>query len=85
MSYRGLDPNTPAARLETARRARVLSQQELADLSGVSRVAIARIEAGTNTNPRPSTIRRLAVALDVAPTWLMYGEEPDEMMGKAAA
>jgi len=35
-------------------------------MSGVAQANISRIEAGETTNPRPSTMRRLAAAMGVA-------------------
>jgi transcriptional regulator with XRE-family HTH domain len=66
-------------RLRSIRERRALSQQELADKAGLSRVAVVRIESGT-TEPYPSTVRKLASALGVQPHELM---EP--MEGEAAA
>jgi HTH-type transcriptional regulator, competence development regulator len=69
--------------LRRLRAARVLSQAELADMSGVSRTAIARAETGQGI-PHPRTIRRLAEALGVEPSELIG---PDELLqaGKEAA
>ncbi len=49
-----------------------LSQEELAERSGVHRVTIARLELGATA--RASTIRKLAKALGVKPAAL-YGED----------
>ena len=51
-----------ARRLRKLRRESDLSQQNLADLSGVGRVTIARIEASAQS-PRLETIQRLAAAM----------------------
>jgi transcriptional regulator with XRE-family HTH domain len=66
-------------RLRAIRERKALSQQELADRAGVSRVAIVRIENGAS-EPYPSTVRKLAAALNVEPHELM---EPER--GNAAA
>lgn len=66
-------------RLRSIRERKALSQQELADKAGISRVALVRIEAGAS-EPYPSTVRKLASALSVEPHDLM---EPEQ--GKAAA
>ncbi|MGW3545658.1 helix-turn-helix domain-containing protein [Nocardia niigatensis] len=55
-----------ARRLREYRVAKFLTQEELADLSGVSRPTIARIESGT-AKPRPRTVRKLAAALGIEP------------------
>lgn len=60
-------------RLRFVRERKALSQQDLADRAGLSRVAVARIEAG-NAEPYPSTVRKLASALEVEPHELMDPE-----------
>ena len=51
-----------ARRLRNLRRESDLSQQKLAELSGVGRVTIARIEAASQS-PKLETIQRLAAAM----------------------
>jgi transcriptional regulator with XRE-family HTH domain len=51
-------------RLKELRRLRALSQQELAEESGVGRATISRIERG-ETGAHGRTLRRLAAALRV--------------------
>jgi transcriptional regulator with XRE-family HTH domain len=51
-------------RLKTLRRLRALSQEELAEESGVGRATISRIERG-ETGAHGRTLRRLAKALGV--------------------
>jgi transcriptional regulator with XRE-family HTH domain len=57
-------------RLRTVRERVPLTQQELADLAGINRVTLVRIEAGQE-EPFPRTIRKLAKALRVNPADLM--------------
>jgi len=52
-----------AARVAAQRRARGLSQRELADLCATTQSAIARVERGVRP-PRLDTLLRLASALD---------------------
>src|SRR4051812_40693090 len=52
--------------LRELRDARVLSQQELAVQSGVSKTTIVNIEAG-RIRPHPATLRKLAAALGLEP------------------
>jgi transcriptional regulator with XRE-family HTH domain len=52
-------------KLRNARRRAALTQGELADKSGVGITTITRIESGHITEPRVSTLRKLATALDI--------------------
>ncbi len=54
-------------KLRELRLDRVLSQQELADLTGIARDSISKMETGERTNPYPRTVRKLAEALGVTP------------------
>jgi transcriptional regulator with XRE-family HTH domain len=56
--------------LEQIRRTRVLSRKELAQRSEVDESTIYRAERG-QTKLRPSTVRKLARALDVPPDQLI--------------
>ena len=60
---RGLLGNSQS-KLKVARRKSGLSQQRLAELAGVSKLTVIRIEAG-KTNPRNRTLERLAIPLKV--------------------
>ena len=53
-------------RLREERRRSRLTQEELAVLSGVGRVTIARLETGAS-RAKPETARKLARALKVGP------------------
>jgi len=53
-------------RLREERKRSRLTQQELAKLSGVNRVTIARLETGAS-KAKPETARKLARALKVSP------------------
>lgn len=43
-----------------------LSQEELHEMTGVSRDTISRLETGDRPNPHPRTLRKLAQALGVS-------------------
>jgi transcriptional regulator with XRE-family HTH domain len=60
------------ARLRAIRERNALSQQELAEKARVSRGTIIRLEGGGEA-PYPSTVRKLAQALNVQPSDLMNG------------
>ena len=68
-----LPVTTIAARLKAARKHLDMTQQALADASGASREAIAKIETGEITRPRE--ILALSKALSVSPSWLQFGAE----------
>jgi transcriptional regulator with XRE-family HTH domain len=62
-----------AKKLRALRRKRVLTLRELAEVAGISKDTISRVEReGT---AYPSTIRKLAKALDVEPSELVAEEE----------
>jgi transcriptional regulator with XRE-family HTH domain len=64
----------PVDSQRAVRIARAFSQAELGERSGVSRVAITRLEHG-DIDARFATIRRLAEALNVEPSDLMAAPE----------
>ncbi len=51
-----------------------LTQEELAGKAGLTPASVARIERN-ETEPRPSTLRKLAQALSVQPRQLIEGED----------
>lgn len=62
-------------RLREVRESRFMTQEELAEASGVKVVTISRIENDRyQARPRLTTIRKLAEALEVDPHWIMTGE-----------
>lgn len=70
---------SPGGRIQSARKRRGLTQNELAELSGVSVSLIRKLEQGERTDVRVETLRRLAVAMEVPTTALMApAREPDE-------
>jgi transcriptional regulator with XRE-family HTH domain len=68
-------------RLRRIRQGAVMSQEELAERSGVARDTISKLETGRR-GAYPSTIRKLAAGLEVRPQTLMGGvqylDEPSE-------
>ena len=59
-------------RLKRLRTDNALTQAELAEKAGLTTAAVARIERN-EAEPRPSTLRKLAAALDAAPRDLTNG------------
>ena len=66
--------------LREVRRRRALTIRELGERSGVHRDTIHRIELG-ETDPRPSTIRKLADALARRSRRVLF--EPGTVLGKS--
>ncbi len=58
--------------LKRLRTESALTQEELAANAGLTTAAVARIERN-EANPRPSTLRKLAAALEVDPAELVRG------------
>jgi transcriptional regulator with XRE-family HTH domain len=61
------DMEVNVTKVKQLRTERVMSLRELAERAGVSKDTIWRLESGTSTNAHPSTIRKLAKALEVEP------------------
>ena len=59
-------------RIKEARTAAGLTQQELGDLIGVQKSAIAKYESGRVVNIKRSTMQRIAHALHLAPSELLF-------------
>lgn len=65
------------AQVKKRREALGLTQQELAEQTGMPQTLISRIERGVNQNPGADVLKRLAVALRVSIDWLvgMYDDD----------
>jgi len=59
-----MDPNNIGANLRRIREAKGLTQAQVADSAGISRVAYRNIESG-NTTPRVSTLQNIALGVGV--------------------
>lgn len=70
--------------LRELRRRKALTQQELADLAGIHRVTVARIESGAD-QPEAATIRKLAQALSVDPADLFSGAIPTHDLNRTGS
>ena len=53
-----------------------LTMQELGDKVGVQASAVNKWEKGMVENIKASTIKKLAIALDVSPAYLIMGDDP---------
>ncbi len=67
-------PHDIGTRISTTRRERGLTQDELADLVGVSRSAVAQWETG-RTGQVTGNLSRIADVLEVNVEYLMYGND----------
>ena len=82
-----MGPNNPGIRedglreLREIRLRRGLSQADLSAMTGVAEFTISEIESGKRDHPRPSTLRKLAQALEVEVADL-YGD-PDSPLAAA--
>ena len=63
--------------LRGLRQRAVLSQEQLAEKSGVARDTISKLETGRR-KAYPTTIRKLAASLDIEPQMLLGGVEYTE-------
>ena len=66
------------AKIKKARLERGLTQQELGNLVGVQKSAIAKYENGRVVNIKRSTLQKIASALEIRPSELMFDESPKE-------
>lgn len=69
------DPGTLGRRVRLARKARHLTQEQLAQMVGVTQKAIAKIELDKQGTPKRTTLMGLARALQVPPSWIEYGSD----------
>ena len=64
-----------ASRIKDIKNRKNLTNQELADLSGVTLSNISKLLAGYTKYPTVDTVAKVASALDVSIDYLVYGEE----------
>lgn len=72
-----------ATELRRLRHEAALSQRDLAERAGVTQTTIVKAEAGGEL--RPSTLRKLAAALEVKPVELVRGSSPTPAAPRRAA
>lgn len=65
-------------KIKDARLAKGLTQQELGDLVGVQKSAIAKYENGRVINIKRSTMQKIASALNIRPSELLFDKTPEE-------
>lgn len=59
-------------KLKEIRASKKMSQEKLAELSGVSRTIISELESGKRTNTSTDTIRKIADALEVSVSEIFF-------------
>lgn len=65
-------------KIRKARLERGLTQQELGKIVGVQKSAIAKYENGRVVNIKRSTLQKIASALEIRPSELIFDESPKE-------
>ena len=65
-------------KIKKARLERGLTQQELGDIVGVQKSAIAKYENGRVVNIKRSTLQKIASALNIRPSELIFTESPKD-------
>lgn len=65
-------------KIKKARLERGLTQQELGNIVGVQKSAIAKYENGRVVNIKRSTLQKIASALKIRPSELIFTESPKE-------
>lgn len=69
-------------RIKTARIAKGMTQQELGDILGVQKSAIAKYESGRVVNIKRSTLKKIADVLDIPPFELIFDGNLQEVQKK---
>ena len=65
-------------KIKKARLERGLTQQELGSIIGVLKSAIAKYESGWVVNIKRSTLQKIAGALSIRPSELLFSESPKD-------
>jgi transcriptional regulator with XRE-family HTH domain len=62
-------------KIKTARLAKGMTQEELGDILGVQKSAVAKYENGRIVNIKRSTLKKISDVLDIPPFELVFNEE----------
>ena len=68
-------------KIKKARLERGMTQQELGDIVGVQKSAIAKYESGRVVNIKRNTLQKIAKALNIRPSELVFDGSPKEAAG----
>ena len=62
-------------KIKTARQAKGMTQEELGEILGVQKSAVAKYENGRIVNIKRSTLKKISDVLDIPPFELVFNEE----------
>ena len=65
-------------KIKRARKTKGMTQEELGNIVGVQKSAIAKYESGRVVNIKRSTLQKIASALNIRPSELIFEESPKE-------
>lgn len=65
-------------KIKQARKEKGMTQEELGKIIGVQKSAIAKYESGRVVNIKRSTLQKIASALNIRPSELIFTESPKE-------
>ena len=65
-------------KIKIARKKKGMTQEDLGKLVGVQKSAIAKYESGRVVNIKRSTLQKIASALNIRPSELIFEESPKE-------
>lgn len=65
-------------KIKNARIKKGMTQEQLGELIGVQKSAIAKYESGRVVNIKRSTLQKIAKVLDIRPSELIFGDSPVE-------
>ena len=68
-------------KIKNARLKKGMTQQELGDIIGVQKSAIAKYESGRVVNIKRNTLQKIAKVLDIRPSELVFDGSPKEAAG----
>lgn len=70
------------AKIKAARQAKGMTQEELGEILGVQKSAIAKYESGRVVNIKRSTLKKISDILNIPPFELIFDEEYRKMQKK---
>ena len=65
-------------KIKEARKRKNMTQEELGNIVGVQKSAIAKYESGRVVNIKRSTLQKIASALNIRPSELVFEDSPKE-------